>query len=120
MTYAGRQIAFHDLQLCFSSAVLLIDANYKDTQTYTGLATYQPWLRNADTHDKIFEVLSHDVVIKTEHPAVMCVLACLFLIIDEIIFRGNTLGSGHGSSDFPRLECVAEHGADVFVCVCVC
>lgn len=52
----------------------------------------------------------------------MCVLACLFLIIDEIIFRGNTQGSGHGSSDFPRLKCVTEHGADVCVCVrtCVC
>lgn len=47
--------------------------------------------------------------------------ACLFLIIDDIIFRGNTLCSGQGSSDFPRLECVFGHvGGCVCPCACLC
>lgn len=48
----------------------------------------------------------------------MCpVRACPVLIIDDIIFRGSTPGCGQRSSDFPRLECVSEHGGDVCLCV---
>ena len=50
----------------------------------------------------------------------LCLACMFFLIIGDIIFRGNTQFSGHGSSDFPRLECVSEHREDVRVCVCVC
>lgn len=47
--------------------------------------------------------------------------ARLFLIIDDIIFRGNTLCSGQRSSDFPRLECVLGHvGGCVRTCMRAC
>lgn len=50
----------------------------------------------------------------------LCMHVFFSLLMISLDFRGNTLCSGHGSSDFPRLECVSEHEEDVCVCVCMC
>lgn len=96
---------------------LLMNTDYKYART--GLATYHPWLRNTGTVD--FHILQFSPRCDWLKSSLYActVPACLFLIIDDINFRGNTLCSGQGSSDFPRLECVSEHVEDVCVCVCM-
>ncbi len=111
--------------LHLSSVVFLINTNYKHAHKHTLV-----WQHTSHGSEilvlvmRCFHVLqfSHNVVRTDWNSAFMCV-PCLHVFFSLMTISSSEEAlwcSGHGSSDFPRLECVSEHGEDVCVCVCGC